>query len=324
MSSLVAYYRVSTQRQGRSGLGLEAQRKAVAAFAQAEGFDHHRPSSPRSRPARAADALERRPQLKAALKAAKKAKCEVAVAKLDRLSRDVAFISGLMAQRVPFIVAELGRNVDPFMLHIYAALAEQERAHDQPPHQGGPGGRQGARREARAGRRSPTPTVTLPRRATPSWSLSCVSCRTCRPALPLPRSSAAASARSRTRPLRGLVFASASRVESTGETGTDFQKRPAARSPYARREKLLSVVLHNVCIMLRALSKGHGHIERALLRILRRRRGGTDALTLARVVFEVETPTRAQLESTRRALRNLHRQRLIAVTRARTVHRIAP
>src|SRR6478609_8423668 len=74
-----------------------------------------------------ADALDRRPQLKAALKAAKKARCEVAVAKLDRLSRDVAFISGLMAQRVPFIVVALGRNVDPFTLHIYAALAEQER-----------------------------------------------------------------------------------------------------------------------------------------------------------------------------------------------------
>jgi DNA invertase Pin-like site-specific DNA recombinase len=74
-----------------------------------------------------ADALDRRPQLAAALKAAKKAKCVVLVAKLDRLSRDVAFISGLMAQRVPFIVAELGPNVDPFTLHIYAALAQQER-----------------------------------------------------------------------------------------------------------------------------------------------------------------------------------------------------
>ena len=51
----------------------------------------------------------------------------VAVAKLDRLSRDVAFIAGLMVQRVPFIVVALGRNVDPFTLHIYAALAEQER-----------------------------------------------------------------------------------------------------------------------------------------------------------------------------------------------------
>jgi DNA invertase Pin-like site-specific DNA recombinase len=75
-----------------------------------------------------ADALDRRPQLKAALKAAKKHRCEVAVAKLDRLSRDVAFISGLMAQRVPFVVTALGRNVDPFTLHIYAALAQQERA----------------------------------------------------------------------------------------------------------------------------------------------------------------------------------------------------
>jgi len=49
------------------------------------------------------------------------------VAKLDRLSRDVAFISGLMVQRVPFIVAELGADADPFMLYLYAALAEKER-----------------------------------------------------------------------------------------------------------------------------------------------------------------------------------------------------
>jgi DNA invertase Pin-like site-specific DNA recombinase len=51
----------------------------------------------------------------------------VVVAKLDRLSRDVAFVAGLMAQRVPFIVAELGADADPFMLHLYAALAEKER-----------------------------------------------------------------------------------------------------------------------------------------------------------------------------------------------------
>jgi len=59
--------------------------------------------------------------------AAKVAKCSVVVAKLDRLSRDVAFVAGLMAQRVPFVVAELGRDADPFMLHLYAALAEKER-----------------------------------------------------------------------------------------------------------------------------------------------------------------------------------------------------
>src|SRR5260221_6641774 len=73
-----------------------------------------------------ADALDRRPQLAAALEAARKAKCPVVVAKLDRLSRDVHFISGLMSRKVPFIVAELP-GADPFLLHIYAALAEQQR-----------------------------------------------------------------------------------------------------------------------------------------------------------------------------------------------------
>ena len=69
----------------------------------------------------------RRPQLAAALKHAKRLKVSVCVAKLDRLSRDVGFIAGLMSQRVPFIVTALGKDVDPFTLHIYAALAEQER-----------------------------------------------------------------------------------------------------------------------------------------------------------------------------------------------------
>jgi DNA invertase Pin-like site-specific DNA recombinase len=126
MSPLVAYYRVSTQQQGRSGLGLEAQRKAVAAFAATEGFEITAEFT-EVETGKGFDALDRRPQLKAALRAAKQTKCEVAVAKLDRLSRDVAFIAGLMSQRVPFIVTALGRNVDPFTLHIYAALAEQER-----------------------------------------------------------------------------------------------------------------------------------------------------------------------------------------------------
>jgi DNA invertase Pin-like site-specific DNA recombinase len=62
------------------------------------------------------------------LAAARKHRCYVAVAKLDRLSRDVHFMSGLMAHKVPFLVAELGPDVDPFVLHLFAALAEKERA----------------------------------------------------------------------------------------------------------------------------------------------------------------------------------------------------
>jgi DNA invertase Pin-like site-specific DNA recombinase len=126
MTSLIAYYRVSTQQQGRSGLGLEAQRAAVEAFAASEGLEIVG-TFVEVETGKGADALDRRPQLAAALKAAKKAKASIVVAKLDRLSRDVAFIATLMVQKVPFIVAALGRNADPFMLHIYAALAEQER-----------------------------------------------------------------------------------------------------------------------------------------------------------------------------------------------------
>ena len=122
----IAYIRVSTARQGRSGLGLEAQRRAIAEFCEREGLaitgEYVEVET-----GKGADALERRPQLAAALAAAKKARCSIIVAKLDRLSRDVAFIAGLMASRVPFIAAELGADADPFMLHLYAALAEKER-----------------------------------------------------------------------------------------------------------------------------------------------------------------------------------------------------
>ena len=70
-----------------------------------------------------ADALDRRPQLAAALREARRQRCSVAVAKLDRLSRDVHFITGLMAHRVPFVVAELGPDVDPFIPHLFAERA---------------------------------------------------------------------------------------------------------------------------------------------------------------------------------------------------------
>src|SRR5437879_7841131 len=126
MERAVAYLRVSTQQQQRSGLGIEAQRAAIERFAAAESLTIVAEFL-EIETGKGADALDRRPQLAAALAAARTAKCSVLVSKLDRLSRDVAFVSGLMAQRVPFIVAELGRDADPFMLHLYAALAEKER-----------------------------------------------------------------------------------------------------------------------------------------------------------------------------------------------------
>jgi DNA invertase Pin-like site-specific DNA recombinase len=122
----IAYYRVSTERQRRSGLGIEAQRAVILRFAEAEKLEIIAEYI-EAETGKGADALDRRPQLAAALAAARAGRCPVLVAKLDRLSRDVAFVAGLMAQRVPFIVAELGADADPFMLHLYAALAEKER-----------------------------------------------------------------------------------------------------------------------------------------------------------------------------------------------------
>jgi DNA invertase Pin-like site-specific DNA recombinase len=117
---------VSTTQQGKSGLGLEAQQAALTRFAEAEGYNLIE-SFEEVETGKGADALERRPQLSAALKVAKQHKAPIIVAKLDRLSRDVHFISGLMSHKTPFIVAELGADADPFMLHLYAAMAEKER-----------------------------------------------------------------------------------------------------------------------------------------------------------------------------------------------------
>jgi DNA invertase Pin-like site-specific DNA recombinase len=124
---LIGYVRVSTSKQGRSGLGIEAQQEALVRFARAEGFELGAVFI-EVETGKGSDALDRRPQLAAALAEARKRRCPVAVAKLDRLSRDVHFISGLMAHRVSFLVAELGPDVDPFILHLFAALAEKERA----------------------------------------------------------------------------------------------------------------------------------------------------------------------------------------------------
>lgn len=127
MRPIISYLRVSTGKQGKSGLGIDAQRAAIARFATAEGLEVLT-EFVEVETGKGSGAIDRRPRLAEALAKARKAKAPVVVAKLCRLSRDVAFISGLMAQRVPFIVAELGADADPFMLHIYAALAEKERA----------------------------------------------------------------------------------------------------------------------------------------------------------------------------------------------------
>src|SRR6185312_6567271 len=119
---------VSSREQGKSGLGLEAQRATIENFTRLDGelavvewFTEIETGK------RVSDTLARRPQLAAALKRAEELRGPIVVAKLDRLSRDVHFISGLMGHRVEFICCDLGRNSDPFMLHIYAALAEKER-----------------------------------------------------------------------------------------------------------------------------------------------------------------------------------------------------
>lgn len=128
MRQAVAYTRVSTREQGRSGLGLEAQRAAIVAFAEREQITVSGWFSEVESGKRVSDTLAERPQLGAALEASKAAGAPILVSKLDRLSRDVHFISGLMVHKVPFLVAELGADVDPFMLHLFAALAEKERA----------------------------------------------------------------------------------------------------------------------------------------------------------------------------------------------------
>jgi len=126
MQTAIGYLRVSTQEQGRSGLGLAAQRFEIETFGKREGFtvkSWHQDIQTGA----GTDALLLRPGLAAALKEAQTARCPLIVAKLDRLSRNVHFVSGLMEHRVHFIVAALGKDRDDFTLHIYASLAEQER-----------------------------------------------------------------------------------------------------------------------------------------------------------------------------------------------------
>lgn len=109
-----------------SRLGLEAQHYAIQQFAKRQDCEIVREYE-EYESGKGSDALERRPQLAAAMKYANENECYIAVSRLDRLSRDVHFISGLMAKRSKFVVCEYGFQADPFMLHIFASVAEQER-----------------------------------------------------------------------------------------------------------------------------------------------------------------------------------------------------
>jgi DNA invertase Pin-like site-specific DNA recombinase len=111
----IAYYRVSTDRQGRSGLGLDAQREAVARHLAGHGGELTGEFC-EVESGRRSD----RPQLAAAISAAKKSRA------LDRLARNVHFISGLMESGVDFVAAD-NPHANKLMLHLLAAFAEHER-----------------------------------------------------------------------------------------------------------------------------------------------------------------------------------------------------
>lgn len=116
----VAYYRVSTDRQGRSGLGLEAQQAAARRHAAAAGAEllaeYTEVESGKRRG---------RPELSAALDHCQRARATLLLATLDRLARKVAFIATLMESKTPFVVADMPQ-ASTFELHIRAAMAEEE------------------------------------------------------------------------------------------------------------------------------------------------------------------------------------------------------
>lgn len=120
--NVIAYYRVSTKRQGDSGLGLDAQREYIRMAAESSNWQV---VGEFTDTASGTIAPTSREALAAALKACKEHGATLVVAKLDRLSRSVSHIAQLM-ESVEFKVATMP-HADAFQLHIYAALAEQER-----------------------------------------------------------------------------------------------------------------------------------------------------------------------------------------------------
>ena len=124
MKVYVAYYRVSTQKQQRSGLGLEAQREAVAGFVQATGGRLVEEFT-EAETGKGSNALDKRPQLRRALEQCRKVKATLLIAKLDRLARNVHFVSGLLESKVNFIAVDMP-EADRTMIQIYSVMAEME------------------------------------------------------------------------------------------------------------------------------------------------------------------------------------------------------
>lgn len=120
----IAYYRVSTQKQGVSGLGLDAQREAVARFLNGGQWDLLGEFT-ETETGKGADALAKRPQLRAALDACRKQGATLVIAKLDRLARNVHFVSGLMESKVKFVAVDMP-EANELTIHIMAAFAEHE------------------------------------------------------------------------------------------------------------------------------------------------------------------------------------------------------
>ncbi len=123
MRRYVVYLRVSTNEQGKSGLGIEAQQRDIDLFLSSYSDVPFEVLGTFQDVGSGAD--NGRPELQKAMALAKKAKAELLVAKLDRLSRDVEFIAGVI-KRADLRVACMP-TADKFQLHLYAALAEQER-----------------------------------------------------------------------------------------------------------------------------------------------------------------------------------------------------
>ena len=120
MSNLIAYYRVSTKKQGQSGLGLEAQQSCVADYALS-GQHEIIGAFQEVETGKKAD----RPELRKALTQAKRKKAILVIAKLDRLARNVHFLSGLMEAGVDFVCCDIP-SANRLTLHILAAVAEDE------------------------------------------------------------------------------------------------------------------------------------------------------------------------------------------------------